>query len=77
MLVNQVDREQVDIYGPAADAKRPLNRYAKEDRCRHISGLLLKGFKCPSGPDEMRASPPHYYSGLTGHVAKQSLEKPV
>ena len=40
-------------------------------------GLLLKGIKYPSGPDEMRASPPHYNRGLGGHVAKQSLEKPV
>ena len=65
------------IYGPAADAKGPLNRYTKEDRCGHISGLLLKGIQYPSGPDEMRASPPHYNRGLAGHVAKQSLEKPV
>jgi hypothetical protein len=66
-----------DIYGPAADAKGPLNRHTKEDRCWHLSGLLLKGIMCPSGPDEMRASPPQYNRGLGGHVAKQSLEKPV
>jgi hypothetical protein len=64
------------ISGPAAEAKGPLSRDPKEDRGRHLAGLLLNGFQCPAGPDAMRASPPQDYSGLTGHVAKPRLEKP-
>jgi hypothetical protein len=54
-----------------------LNRHTRQDRCRHISGLLVKGVECLSGPDDIRASPPHDNRGLGGHVAKQGLEKPV
>jgi len=83
LFVNRTPREHFlpisltyNIYGPAADAKGPLNQDPKEDRCRHLAGLLLNGFQCPAGPDDRRASPPQDDRGLTGHVATPRLEKP-
>jgi hypothetical protein len=69
--------ESIVIYGPADDGKPWSNRNTKEDRCRHLSGLFVKGIERSSGPDEIRASPPQYNRARGGHVAKNGLEKPV
>jgi hypothetical protein len=68
---------EVDIYGPAASVNERSNCHTKGDRCRHLSGLLVKGVQHPSGPDEIRASPPQQRRDLGGRVNVQGLEKPV